>query len=95
LERNDTNTFVIFASSNITISVNGTQDVWMVSADKTSGLVVSRNGVTNKAVMVTKFNERIFQLGDRCWVLRKEGSGSPPAAPPGGWNQPEKLDNKK
>ena len=95
IQKGDTNTFVVFAPSNIAISVHGTQEVWRVSADQTEGLFASRNGVTNEVFMATKFNERIFRLGDRHWVLRREGRDMPPTSPPGGWNQPFKLNDKK
>lgn len=95
IEKNNTNTFVVFAPSNIVIAVHGTQEVWTVSEEQSNGLFVSRNGVTNEVFIATKFNERVFRLGDRHWMLQREGSASPPVTPPGGWNQPFKMEDRK
>ena len=84
IDTRDTNTFVIFTPTNITISVNTTQEVWNIfsKTNRADGVFASRDGVTNKVVRATKFNETILRIGDRHWVLRKEGTDMSGVRPP-------------
>ncbi len=78
-EKGNPKTFAVFTSTNITLSVNGTQEVWKV-VDGTgliTGLKVICGDQTLEAKSTVKFNEMIFHIGRRMWLLRQAGSKNP------------------
>ena len=75
-EKRNTETSVVFTSTNITISVNGSQEVWTVigGTNLVDGLTVQRGDQTLEAKSSVKFDEMVFHCGQRSWLLRKAGS---------------------
>jgi hypothetical protein len=78
-EKRDPRTFVVFSPTNIVVSVSGTQEVWQVvgGTNLVTGLTVARAGKNVEAKSMVKFNEMIFLLGERSWLLRQAGSKDP------------------
>lgn len=89
-------TFAVFTRTNITVSVDGTQEVWRVvgGTGLITGLTVARGDQTVSAKSTVKFNEMFFHLGTRMWMLRLAGSTNivfPPGQQP---NQPAPIEKK-
>lgn len=72
-------TVVVFTPTNLTVTVNATQEVWQVvgGTNLVLGLTVSRAGTQVTAQAAVKFDEMVFSLGERQWVLKKVGSRAP------------------
>jgi len=73
-KRNPANYF-IFTPTNLTVSVNGTQQVWQVlsGTNLIMGLRVKLKNQELDAGSTVKFNEMIFHLGTNIWLLRQSG----------------------
>ena len=95
-EKGNPTTFAVFTRTNITLSVNGTQEVWKVvgGTGLITGLTVSRGDQQIEAKSAVKFNEMCFDLGTRMWLLRLAGSTNI-ALPPGEIpNQPASIEKE-
>ena len=84
---------VVLTPTNIVISTSTTQELWKVTSGTgiVTGLKVQRGDQKLEAKGSVKFNEMIFSLGERRWLLRKAGSKNivfPPGETP---NQPPNL----
>ena len=75
-EKRNTETSVVFTPTNITISVNGSQEVWTVigGTNLVDGLTVQRGDQKLEAKSSVKLEEMMFHCGQRSWLLRKAGS---------------------
>ena len=81
---------ILLTPTNIVISTSTTQEIWRVTSGTgiITGLKVQRGDQKLEAKGSVKFNEMIFILGERRWLLRKAGSKTivfPPGQEP---NQP-------
>jgi len=84
---------ILLTPTNIVISTSTTQEIWRVTSGTgiITGLKVQRGDQKLEAKGSVKFNEMIFILGERRWLLRKAGSKTivfPPGQEP---NQPPNL----
>jgi uncharacterized protein (TIGR03067 family) len=75
-EKGNPQTFFVFSLTNLVSSVNGTQEVWqvVVGTNLVAGLTVTKGAQKVEAKSIVKFNEMIFHLGQRSWLLKKVGS---------------------
>lgn len=66
-------------SEDVTGFENGTQEVWKVveGTGLITGLKVTHGDQTLEAKSIVKFNEMIFHIGRRMWLLRQAGSKNP------------------
>jgi hypothetical protein len=71
--------YFLFSPTNVVASLNGTQEVWQVlgGTNLVMGLTVTRAGQKVEAKSTVKFNEMIFHLGQRAWLLRQAASKDP------------------
>jgi hypothetical protein len=81
---------VVLTPTNIVISTSTTQELWKVTSGTgiVTGLKVQRGDQKLEAKGSVKFNQMLFGLGKRRWLLRKAGSKNivfPPGKAP---NQP-------
>lgn len=78
-DKTNPKTFFVFGPTNIVASISGMDEVWQVvgGTNLVLGLTVTRAGQQAEAKSIVKFNEMIFHLGQRTWLLNKAGSKSP------------------